>query len=237
MPLGRQESEPVQNGESVYNLINFNDENTENERRLFSGVGGLYEPVWMGTEGQAQGQSRGQSEAANQDEDFMDLGVPSTLPIRSSRSYDRSMSIPSGAGVAQGQGQSVGSPSSPGASASNANPALPPKIGRQDSRQVKIRGFSTREPEPQTDTVPALPAPPSAARRFARSTSQQGSTTPATPATPTTPTTPSTATPQRPPTEAERRAAFSRAASTPAHTAASPTTLVTPNGRATSPSG
>ena len=227
MPSGQQGSEPVQNGASVYNLLNFNDENTENERRLFTGVGGLYEPLRMCTEGQAQGQS----EVANQDEDFMDLGVPSTLPIRSSRGYDRSMSTPGGAGVAQSQGQSAGSPRSPDASASDANPALPPKIGRQDSRQVKIRGFSTREPEPQTDTVPALPAPPSAARRFARSASQQGPTSPVMP------TTPNIATPQRPPTVAERRAAFSRAASTLAYTAASPTTPVTPNGCATSPSG
>ena len=133
-----------------------------------SGVGGVYEPMWMG---QSQGQGRS---AANEEDDFMDLGVPSGLPIRSSRSYDRSMSIPSEG--SQGQLGATRSACANGG-ASGESPSLPPKLGRANSRQIKIQGFTRREPQPGTD-IPPLPAPPSAARRFARSAShQQDSTT------------------------------------------------------------
>ena len=180
-------------------------------------MGELYEPMWMG----GQGQSQGQSQAANQDDDYM---VPATLPIRSSRSYDRSMSIPGGVGIVQGQGQEMGSPSSP-SSASGANPSLPPKVGRADFRSIKIKGF--RESEPQSD-IPPLPAPPSAVRRFTRTASQQEMTTRTTPNT----------TPQRPAppyrqNARDRRALFNRTARTPEYTAASPAV----NGRASNPSG
>ena len=125
--------------------------------------------MWMG-QSQGQGQSRS---AANEEDDFMDLGVPSGLPIRSSRSYDRSMSIPSEG--SQGQPGATRSPGA-GGGASGESPSLPPKLGRANSRQIKIQGFTRREPEPGTD-VPPLPAPPSAARRFARSASQQQEST------------------------------------------------------------
>ena len=117
--------------------------------------------MWMGlSQGQTQGQGRSQS-TANEEDDFMDLGVPGGLPIRSSRSYDRSMSTPGV--VPQGQ---TGAVRSPGASsASGDSPSLPPKLGRANSRQIKIQGYSAREPEPGRD-IPPLPAPPSAARRF-----------------------------------------------------------------------
>ena len=159
-----QGSEPVQNGTS--NLMSFNEENSENERRLHSGVGGLYEPTWMG---------QCQSQTACEEDDFMDLGVPGSLPIRSSRSYETAVST--FGEVFQGQsGVELGPPHTSSGSALPADLPFPLKEKRVDSRPINIKGFTTREQEPVPD-IPALPGPPSAARRFTRSASRQQEST------------------------------------------------------------
>ncbi len=132
------------------NLMSFDDDNTENERRLFSGAGGLYEPMWVEGQGLVDASSANQ----NNDDDFMDLGAPGNLQIRSSRNYDERT---------QGLTNSGASGSEP--------PELPSTIGRQDSRSIKIKGFSSTEPP--TAVSPIGANPPSASRRFERSASLQ----------------------------------------------------------------
>lgn len=122
----------------------------------------------------------------------MDLGAaPTVLPFRSSRSYERSRSVPGllsdasqGQVSAQGLASATGSGSAVAAVGASPGPALPPK---QQSRPVKVKGFATREAEPGSYVPIPLVAPPSAVRRFQRSSSLQqdagSATTPARPQT------------------------------------------------------